>query len=399
MEIQSPRGSVLIITLFMVSILYLLGISLLLLSFTETTLSDLEVRSMQSLYLAESALAEGLAKLRTNPDYRTDLNDTLPIGTNVGLYSVKFYDGTNDGNGYYRPALSPFLYQIILAGKGTVPGFRTSAQTEIEAEVVLKPFVMLSEESLDIRDGSVIQGNIHANQQVTLSPASTVTGNVTTSGSLTNQGTVTGVISFLEPSIRLPVLTTQPYYPTYTYQGTTYSAQKLTSVSVPLPNPPGNPPPYPNIEFYQGTTSSGNPAGVYYVDEPITASLVQIDLTGTLILLPSAGDLNISGAVRITPVGSFPAILSSRHLQIRMMGNLSSFGVTGNLIQGLIYTDGDILLIGEDLSGRAVEGMLIAHGITTQGIPNLQINYTPSILSNPPPDLDLIEVLSWKQKE
>jgi cytoskeletal protein CcmA (bactofilin family) len=394
---QNVHGSVLIITLLITSILYLLGVALLLVAFTETTLSDLEVRALQSFYLAESALAEGLAQLRTNPDYRTDLNDTRSIGSNFGMYSVAFYDGTNDGNGHYRAALSPFLYQIIIEGKGIIPGPKTSAQTEIEIEAVLKPFVMLAEDTLDVGDGSLIQGNIHANQRVILSPASTVQGNVTTHGMLNGGGVVSGTTSFLEPSIYLPTLTTMPYYPTYTYQGSTYSAQPLTPVVVPLPNLPGNPPPYPTITRYQGTANPGNPAGIYYLDQPITANLAQIDLTGTLIILPAAGDVNIQGAVRITPVAPFPAVVSSNNLNIQMMGNLNAFGVMGNRIEGLIYADRDITLVGADVSGEIIHGSLIAHTISVQGNPSLETTYAPEVLSNPPPDLDLIEVLSWKE--
>lgn len=398
MLIRSTRGTTLIITLLVTSVLYLLGIALLLVSFTELTLSDLEVRSMQAFYLAESALAEGLARLRTNPDYRTDLNDTFPIGTNPGLYSVMFYDGTNDGNGHYRMDLSPSLYQIILKTQGIVPGPKTSTHTEIEAEVVLKPFAILSEDALEIEDGGIIQGNIHSNQQVTLAPAATVNGNVTTPGSLNIQGTVTGVNSFLEPSISLPALALNRYYPTYVHQGNTYPAQKLTHVSVILPELPGNPPPFPSLELYQGAPGPGNPAGVYYLDEAITADLIQIDLTGTLVILPAVGNIKMTGAIKITSIAPFPALLSSNNVEIKMMGNLDSFGVTGNLIQGLIYTNKDIDLVGEDLSGEAVHGVLIARQIKVQGTPALQISYAPEILSHPPPGLDLIEVLSWKEK-
>jgi len=399
MQMLQTRGSALILILLVTSILYLLGIALLLISFTEGTLSDLEVRSMQSFYLAESALAEGLAKLRTNPDYRTDLNDTFSLGGNVGLYSVAFYDGTNDGNGHYLSTLSPSLYQIILEGRGVIPGPRASTRTQIEAEVALKPFAILSGGAVEVGAGGVIQGNIHANAQVTVSAGATVTGNVTTSGSLSVQGTVTGATSFLEPSMNLPVLTLKPYYPTYTYQGNSYPAQRLTHTSLALPNPPGNPPPYPSIELYQGAPSSGNPAAIYYLDEATPADPIQVDLVGTLIILPPVGSVRMYGAIKITPVTPFPAIISAHDLEITLTESLSPFGVTGNLIQGLVYTDQDLTLTGEGVSGVAVQGTLIAHRIAVQGVPNLQLAYAPGVWSNPPPDLDLIEVLSWKEEE
>ncbi len=77
---RSSSGSVLLMALITSAILYLVAVTLLLLTMTEVQISDFESRSTQALYAAESSVTLGLSYLRQEHNYRATASDTMMIG-------------------------------------------------------------------------------------------------------------------------------------------------------------------------------------------------------------------------------------------------------------------------------------------------------------------------------
>jgi hypothetical protein len=392
-------GVVLFMVLILTTIMYLIAGTLLIITMTEVHLADFGQRSIQAFYAAESSIALGLSRLRTNSNYRSNTSDTITIGGNTGMLTAKFYDGTDDSNGYYRSSLSPSLYHLVLQGIGTVPGSKTSAKRTVEREIVVKPFALFARNNLTLAGGSTITGNIHGNNPVTIEAGSTVTGDATSNVIITNNGTVTGTESSLEPKITLPAFPIDRYFPKYWYNGTEYDAKPLAEDTVTLTPVGETPPPEPGIvKLYSGFPTADNPAGVFYPDSAITGTLTALQVNGTVII-PSPGALSINGAVTIAPVDNFPALISAKNLNVTLIGNLETFSdnIEKSRIQGLIYVQGNISFTGTDTTGEIITGSIFGRNITITGNPVFQVTYDPAIMSNPPPGIDLIEPGEWKE--
>jgi len=382
---NNSSGTVLLMVLILSAIMYLIAGTLLLVTMTEVHLADFEQRSTQAFYAAESSVTLGLAKLRTDPDYRTDASDTTSIGANTGLLNAQFYDGTNDGNGHFRKSLAPSLYRLVIRGTGSVPGLDAAARRTVEREVVLKPFALFAQATLTLAGGCTIKGNVHGNVAVTIEIGSTVTGDVTSQSSS-------------EPPITLPGSPISLYFPKYWYNGAEYDAQPLTHDTVTLSPAGGVDPPAPAIEVYSGFPTSDNPAGVFYPDSEISGSLVALQVQGTVII-PSPQNLSLTGAVTITPVANFPALIGATDLTLMLMGNLEIFSASleKSRIQGLIYAKGDLAITGNDAPGEMITGSILGRNIMITGNPIIQVKYDPAVMSNPPPGIDLIELGEWRE--
>ncbi len=383
------------------AIMYLIAATLLLITMTEVHIADFEQRSTQAFYAAESSVTLGLAKLRTNTDYRTNSSEMISIGGNTGLLNVQFYDGTNDGNGHFRKSLSPSLYRLVLRGKGTVPGLNAAAKRTVERDVVVKPFALFAQNNLTLTGGCTISGNIHGNSTVRIDIGSTVTGNATSNGTIINNGIITDTESSLEPKIELPAFPITSYFPKYQYNGAEYEAKPLTHDTVTLSPAGGIDPPASSLELYSGFPTSDNPAGVFYPDSEITGTLTALQVEGTVII-PTAypkSIVSINGAVTITPVDNFPALISMKNLNVILIGNLENFSnsLKKSRIQGLIYIQDDVSFFGNDIVGEVINGSIFGRNITITGNPMFQVTYDPAVISDPPPGIDLFELGEWRE--
>jgi hypothetical protein len=406
---KSSSGTVLLMVLILSAIMYLIATTLLLITMTEVHIADFEQRSTQAFYAAESSVTLGLAKLRTNTDYRTNTSETTSIGGNTGLLNVQFYDGTDDGNGLFRDALSPSLYRLVLRGKGTIPGLNAATKRTVEREVVLKPFALFAQTTLTLTSGCTITGNIHGNSSVIIGLGNTVeksldfpSGDATSNGALINDGSVDGTESSLEPQISLPAFPIIPNPPTYHYKGKEYTAKPLVHDTLTL-SPKGSiDPPAPSIELYSGFADpDDNPAGVFYPESEITGTLTALLVEGTVIIPPSypTGTVAINGAVTITPVENFPALISAKDLNITLIGNLETFSdsLEKSQIQGLLYVQGNVSFTGNNTPGEIITGSILGYTITLTGNPVFEVRYDPAIISNPPLGIDLIELGEWRE--
>ncbi len=396
---HASSGAVLFMVLILTVIMYLAASTLLIITMTEIHLADFGQRSTQAFYAAESGFVLGLSKLRTNPYYRTDTSETLRAGANTIMLSAEFYDGVNDGKGQYLKVLDPSLYRLIVRGSGTVPGSHASAKRKVERDVLVKPFVLFAKNAITLKGGSAVSGNIHANSIVSIAKQATVKGDVTSSVKVDYEdGAVDGSVSQEEPKIDLPEFPLPLYYPKYRYKGNEYSAKPVEHDTILLDTYGGKDPPVPSIDLYSGFPSTGNPAGVFYLDTVATGTPITIKISGTL-LIPQPGMLDVQGAVSITPVDNFPALISAKNLKIDMIGGLEKFSKTieKSRIQGLIYTNGNISLSGNDTTGEIITGSTFGQNITITGNPDLQITYDSSVYSDPPPGIDLIELGEWRE--
>ena len=387
--------------LILSAIMFLFASTLLLFTMTEVHISDFEQRSIQAFYAAESSVTLGLAKLRTNTDYRTDTNDTISIGGNTGLLNVQFYDGTHDNNGHYRKALAPSLYRLALRGQGSVPGLNAAARRTVERDILVKPFVLFARNTVTLSGGCNIKGNIHGNSSVVIDSGDVVTGNVTSNGPVTNNGSVTGTVSSLEPEIIVSPLPIDLYFPKYHYKGKEYKAKPLVHDTVTLSPVSGVDPPAPSIEVYSGFPTTDNPAGVFYPDTEIIGPLTALQVKGTVVIPPAypKNTVLINGVLTITPVDNFPALICEKDLDIRLIGNLEKFlkSLKKNRIIGLISVKEDVSLSGTDTPGDIIQGSIFGNCIIVTANPTLQVTYNPAIISDPPPGIDLIEIGEWRE--
>lgn len=394
---DSPRGTALFMVLLLTTILFLLISTMLLLTMTEINISDVEQRSTQAFYAAESAFSVGIAKLRqTNGAYRHQ-NDpyNFSAGNNPGFMFVQTTSIT-----------PPALYRFLIRGTGSISGVHAVTTRKIEREVAVKPFVLFAENEVTLNDQCAVVGNVHGNTAVNIAKTANIEGDATSNQSIANQGTVTGTQSKNEPEIVLPPLLAARYTPTYRYKDASgnmklYQAQPLSLISdtIALSEVNKIKPPAPSIELYSGFPSAENPAGIFYLPSDLTGNLVALHIEGTLLIPTSAFHLN--GIIRITPVEKhYPAIISTNNLELKLIGNLEQFAagneIPDNRIQGLIYTTGTVEIDTEEFIGELMTGSIFAQAIT---LTDVQMAYQkdPTLLAKPPPGIDFIDIGEWRE--
>lgn len=385
------------------AILYLVAAALLLLTATEVQIADFDSRSMQALYAAESSVTLGVSRLRHNSNFRTTTNEAIMIDRRPVLLTVSFTPQVFDN--------VTSLYRLSLRGTGAVTGTEVSTVRHVEQQVTLKPFVLLARNRLTIGDNCRVTGNVHANGPVLLGPASHIEGNVSSAVSVavTDAGVDAasvvsdGDVAEQEPVLTVPALDLTQYYPTYWYDGKPGTAQPLTSDTIPLQGAAPGQFPADEIVVYSGIATPENPAGVFYPETPLTDPLAAIDLHGTLIIPPNYGaaSLQMSGPIRITPFGSFPAIISANPIDLTLMSgqSLKQYAKTLNdsHIAGLLYCDGDVTIAGRNTGGEFVTGAIIGSSLSISTDIIFRLAYEPALFRSPPPGIEFIEFGEWRE--
>jgi hypothetical protein len=172
--------------------------------------------------------------------------------------------------------------------------------------------------NITIYSNMTVNGSIRSNGTVTVQTGGKVNGTIyapTIVGSMTNvQATQT------VPAGTNPVSATVKNYMSYTYNGTTYSAQALSTNATSL-----------------GPTDA-NPLAVYYIAADQTVSK-NLNLNGTLI---TNGKLTIAtSSVKITALSGMPALVANTDIQFS--GSSRTLNVTGlSWIKGTITKLGSI---------------------------------------------------------
>lgn len=408
---NSSSGTVLIMVLILSAIMFLIASTLLLITMTEVHISDFEQRSTQAFYTAESSITLGLSELRKNADHRSNKQDIMSIGGNIGMLAVKFV------------SLSPSLYHLVLKGTGTVPGLNAAeAKRIVERAVVVKPFVLFAWRGVTVSGGCKIIGKIHGNDSVSIDKLSTVKGDLTSSNPVTigdeifndpapktiNNGIVDGTVSSREPEITFPTLPIALYLQKYWYNAIECKAQPLIHKTVILSPVDGVNPPVPSVDIYSGEPTPENPAGIFYLESEIIGSFIIFNVTGTVVDPFTTGSLSINGSIKIMPGSNedfkhFPALITARNLNITFTSveSLNPFFSYEDLkksqIEGLIYADGDVSFTENDTTGNVMTGSILGENISITGNSGFQVTYDSTIISDPPPGIDLIEPGEWKE--
>ncbi len=414
MKRLSSSGVVLIMVLILNAIIYLVISTLFLLIMTETHLAGFEQRSTQAFYVAESAITEGIVRLRSNHENHQVLNELMNVGGHQNALTTTFTPQSCGEDG-----TSESWYALSLQGLGVVTGPQAATRRTVERKIVIKPFTLLAQGSVTLEHWCHISspdktnGNIHGNALVTIRDDATVEGDVSSSGDIliASSVTLTGETSDDEPEIAFPHLSVERYTPKYIYNGAEYQVQPLSLTS--FMNEDGT----TRLDlYYSGTPGSENPAGVYLLQREVTDSingtvlvLTALNVRGTVII---RAPFNLKGRVRIEPaVEHFPAFISANGTSITMtfidmttmvtpfsdlnVGDLVHIP-NENAIQGLIYSAGNINVTA--YSDRVnVNGSIFGQNITLNGEAVLNVTYDPGIMTNSPPGLQLVDYGEWRE--
>ena len=401
-------GSALISVVILSAIVYLAIVALLILAATETQIAYYEQRTTQAFYGAESALTLGIADLRGyNGEKVSVFNEAVIIGGEPATFSSHLEKPKKKETGVES------LYHHSLVGTATRTGPNGATTRAVQQDIVIKPFALFASKSLQLRGGCAIAGHAHGNDSVSLDAGAVIDGNLTSSAGVSASSTQVLGKAQKEEDIRLPVVPLRAYYPKYIYKGEVFEAEPLALQEIiPLVAKDDIPPPAAELRFYAQTPSVKNPAGVFYVSSEINSdasgALVALAIQGTLLLEHPA---KLRGIVQISAVDNFPAFVnfSENPLEITVIPpklitpfmdltvGSSRALPDDSLIQGLIYSSGDVAIAAEGVSGTALKGSIFAKNITLTGNPTLKMEYNLRVLTNSPPGLQLVERSEWRE--
>ena len=414
MKQHASSGTVLIMVLILNAIIYLAISTLLLLIVTEIHLADFEQRSTQAFYVAESAITEGIVRLRVNHKNHHDLNNLITVGGHQHALTTTFTPQPCGEDG-----ASESWYALTLQGLGIVTGPQAATRRKVERKLVIKPFTLFAERNVNLQYWCQISGpddtngNIHGNALVSIGDDVTVEGDVSSSDEIlvSSNATLTGETSEDEPEIVFPDFFVTPYAPKYMYNGEEYQAQPLFPSAFPSEDGTAR------LDIYHsGTPGTENPAGVYLLQDEITDEVsgtltvfTAFDVQGTVIV---RAPFNLKGRVRIEPAAEhFPAFISANGHSVEMTFvdlatietafpdlDIEDFALipNENSIQGLIYSAGDMSLTAYS-DKLDVHGSIFGQNVTLDGDAVLNVTYDPRIMTNSPPGLQLVDYGEWRE--
>jgi hypothetical protein len=297
-------------------------------------------------YLADSGAQLALHYLQ----YPSSSPVPMPNGYYPGQTGVTFGSGvagTADITVTYDA--SGDLYAITSVGKATTPGGTTINKTVTATAAVVRQFsqneAVTASSSIRLTSQTFVIDGLATNGQLTTISGSSVTS---TSGttfaryrSLLYQGgtlpsyirkPLTGSDTVTVPSLA----TIKDYTGTYTYQGHTYTAKKLTSSKL------------SNVTLPTASDAVTNPAGIYWCDKSVVLDK-NTTINGTIVI--TNGTLYVNDKpVTITPKTGFPAVVVQSDLAL-----LPGSQLTAN---GLVWTGGGIKLPDPSSDPNADSGLL-----------------------------------------
>jgi PilX N-terminal len=363
--LRNQRGSVFLISLILVFVVSLLGVALFDLSTVEHRLVVGDRRDAKAFHVAEAGLYRGFLDL-ADGDGSNDFDSVF-----LGLVGTSLYTNQGFGGGGYTvtavPVLLSFPNQITLTASGCFPAgtpcgaghtlavIRTqvnklllvgtaifgnksvsfggagwgsdsydSSQGAYNAATAGNKGSITSNGTIDIQSNGVVNGSILSTTDVSgvdvkLSSNAIVTGNVTTAGTVLNQGTVSGTITQNSPSTPInypPVNSCGPPYSlgigmtgTYTYSPITGALKVSGGNTVTLAT---------GTYCFQSVTLSGG--STLQVNGPVA------------LYLTGQGDFGGGGLVNST--------LKPENLQILSSYTGASHGITiggGTQVYALVY--------------------------------------------------------------
>jgi Tfp pilus assembly protein PilX len=345
------RGAALMIVMVVIAVATVLG-------FAMVSASSLQSQTAGNLKYASTAeyLAESGAQLALYYLQNPTLSPVArPNGYYPGQAGVTFgaaVKGSADVTVTYDAAAKQYTITSVGRASTNNEGVNISKTVTATAGLVTKytqTTAMTVANNLTLYGSTSVTGNIDTNGTFAI-PALTgamARGTVRYRTTATTPiGTFTGTKVPLSAgeTVSVPSLATiRDYTGTYTYQGQTYTAKKLTAAS------------YSSTTMPSAADAVTNPAGVYWTDQAITTFGGGVNFNGTLVI--TNGKLVLSGLGNtFTPKVGFPAAVVSGNVEV-------STGTTSATFNGLVWTGG-FLKTGTVGSNVTINGAYLSAGST-----------------------------------
>jgi len=293
------RGLSLIMVTAVVAVASVMGMAILSSSALQAEAANNQDQVAQADALAESGVNVAMYYLQNLNDNTKCPAAIASLGIGVGNYTVSNVSLGASVNGTYtivitRPSAN--RYQIVSTGKATATTPGVNRSLTVVADVNYFAYGMSA-------------ANVSSSGSWTIPASYSITGDLYTTGSVVNNGTVSGAVysvaasgsgstGLIKSLLNVVVATLTPttasvnHYLTYTYNGSTYTSGLLL---------------LPQSNVTLGPTGS-NPAGVYYATALLDIT-GNVKINGTLVCSTGA-TLRVSGTGNsITPAAGFPALV------------------------------------------------------------------------------------------
>jgi hypothetical protein len=305
------RGFALVLVIVAIAIVSTLGFAILSAASLQSSESESALQSAQADELAESGIVVAMYYLQHPSNAPSLSGGVWPGATNMSISSrvsgTVSVTVTGSGN----------QYQFRSIGNRT--GGTMGSQSRSLAAVVNVSRTFAINQAVASNSNLTIPAGFVVTSLTAGAPA------ISTTGTLTVQSLafVTGAVSASSVTNQSTPATTQPaptsslvpttaqvnHYSTYTVNGNTYSAAKITAASL--------------SSTTLGPTAT-NPAGVYLATSNLTINS-GVTINGTLVV--QGGTLKVAGLSNVvTPVSGFPALVVDNSLEMSGVGS----GLTAN---------------------------------------------------------------------
>lgn len=366
------RGAALMVVMIVVAVATVLGFAMV----SASALQSQTAGNLRYVTTAEYLADSGAQLAYYYLQYPSASPVAMPNGYYPGQTGVSFGSsvaGTADVSVSYDSAAD--RYTITSVGKASTPGGTTVNKRVTATIAVLRQFrqttAVTAPYSIRLTALTTVTGGLQTNGTLTAVTGSSLTTLARyRSISASTAAVPSGIRSPLSASetVAAPTLSTiKDYTGTYTYQGHTYAAQKLTDTTL------------SNVTLPTPSDAITNPAGIYWTDQNVTLN-GGFKLNGTLII--TNGYLRIGSLLlaqnTITPKDGFPALVVQSDIDVSGVA-LLGIGVTLTA-NGLVWTGGG-LKTGALLSSTTINGAFLSAGnapIDTGYKGSININYDAS---------------------
>jgi len=243
--------------------------------------------------------------------------------------------------------------------------------------------------SINIPANVAITGNVGVLNTLSLSKNATITGNVFTVVSGTNNGSISGSTNLVTSAYFSIPTTATDYRTYYYYNGTSWvrgTATNLSSYTL-----------FGNLglgilPFTLGPTTT-NPAGIYYTTQPINI-LSNVTINGTVMTIGQ--DLTFAGSnININAQSGFPALIINGNLvNENLAGSLNVNGVTW--LSGVMKSSGTVNGWTLKFTGAVIFGGSTPSIASGMGNVTMTYNAGSSNVTHLGPD-DSISGVYWQQ--
>jgi predicted acyltransferase (DUF342 family) len=357
---KKNKGSVIVLVVFTMIIIFLLGTALIDVSHIDFTMSNNQVNEVKAYYIVEAGINKALAKLRSDASL---LNSLLNL---IEGQSLNVIDKESFGGGNYfgtgtseaialtlkEKKISDKYIMVTLTAKGTYHNAKKTIKVQVKADLadssqIPSTAAIFSNGSTTVNNNVTINGDIFSRSQINVLNNAVVNGSITSgAGIIVNKATVTGTKTPHSPD-------SIPPYPEFSLDQYKEGATVLSTSSL-------------NI----GTLTTGK----YYISDSVSSITISGTYRGKITLI-SKGQININGNVQAEN-----SDYENNALTLITYNNI--FVSNNYLAEGVLYaatyqgTSGSIT-IGNNAH---VKGAILAENITFGN--NAILDYSQELIKN-----------------